>query len=96
MSFNDIIAALPYDTPALAAPEGVKSNFSTPYTRGPIIIAVGTVLFILVLVFAAARFYVSTFLLKKINLGDSKSILQLSGYNSKLIVTAQYFVYWHL
>ena len=55
MSLNDIIAALPYDTPALAPPDGVKENFVNPYTRGPIIVAVGTILFILVLVFAAAQ-----------------------------------------
>ncbi|EPE37171.1 hypothetical protein GLAREA_09334 [Glarea lozoyensis ATCC 20868] len=79
MSFDAIIAALPYDTPAIPPPEGVKPHFDNPHTRGPVIIAVGTIMFVLVLAFAAARLYVSTFVVKKRNLGDILCLFAFLG-----------------
>ncbi|KAG9235488.1 hypothetical protein BJ875DRAFT_483215 [Amylocarpus encephaloides] len=76
MSLLDL---LPYDTPALPPPPGIKSNFDDAYNRGYVMVIVGTVMLVFTAIFSATRLYVQLFLLKKRNWGDFFFILALLG-----------------
>jgi len=60
----------PYDTSTIPPPPGVKANFSSPKTRGNIIIIMGALLLALVFVFIAVRFYIKVIIVKSQNWGD--------------------------
>ncbi|GJN70186.1 hypothetical protein PLICBS_004239 [Purpureocillium lilacinum] len=58
-------------TPASKPPPGVVPNFVDPPSGAPVLIAVGTVLLAIMLVFACIRFYVKAFVRRNVTADDS-------------------------
>ncbi len=59
-------------TPASKPPPGVVPNFVDPPSGAPVLIAVGTVLLAIMLVFACIRFYVKAFVRRNVTADDCK------------------------
>ncbi|TGJ78224.1 hypothetical protein E0Z10_g10540 [Xylaria hypoxylon] len=58
-------------TPAGIPPPGVQPNFADPPSSAPVLIAVGTALLAIMLVFASIRFYVKVVIHRKVTADDS-------------------------
>ena len=56
--------------PALPPPLGVESNFENPYSQGPILTAVGSVIITLMMLFFSVRMYTKMFIQKKFSWDD--------------------------
>lgn len=53
--------------PALLPPDGLIPNFVDPFTRGPVIIIVGSILIALMMVFVVIRIYIKTCINRKVH-----------------------------
>ena len=59
-------------TPASKPPPGVVPNFVAPPSGAPVLIAVGTVLLAIMVVFACIRFYVKALVRRNVTADDCK------------------------
>lgn len=58
---------------ALLPPDGVMPNFVDPYTRGPVIIIVGSILVVLMILFVVVRIYVKMCINRKMHWDDCQT-----------------------
>lgn len=63
--------------PALLPPDGVTSNFVDPYTRGPVITIVGSILIALMMIFVVVRIYTKTCINRKFHWDDCQPFAEL-------------------
>ncbi|MCJ1342805.1 hypothetical protein MMC31_000994 [Peltigera leucophlebia] len=75
----DVNPAYLENYPALAPPAGIIPNFVDPYTRGPIIIIVGSILIALMMSFVVVRIYIKTCINRKVHWDDLTCVLATLG-----------------
>lgn len=61
------------DFPALRPPSGIIPNFIDPYTRGPIIVIVGSILIAIMTIFVVGRIYTNMCIHRKLQWGDCRA-----------------------
>lgn len=63
--------------PALLPPHGLIPNFVDPYTRGPVIIIVDSILIALMMIFVVVRIYIKTCINRKVHWDDCQAPVEL-------------------
>ena len=63
--------------PALFPPDGVTPNFVDPYTRGPVITIVGSILVAIMMIFVFVRIYAKACINRKAHWDDCLSSVEL-------------------
>lgn len=65
------------DRPALEPPPGVTSNFDDPYSRGPVLVTVSSILIPTMLLFVIARLYAKFRIIRELQWDDRQYLLHL-------------------
>lgn len=73
----DVNPALLANYPAMLPPDGVTSNFVDPYTRGPVITIVGSILIAIMMIFVVVRIYTKTCINRKLHWDDCQTSVEL-------------------
>ena len=62
---------------SLRPPDGLIPNFVDPYTRGPVILIVGSILIALMMIFVLVRVYIKTCINRKVHWDDCQAPVEL-------------------